>query len=489
MFYGEETMAEQKSTRGKPKVFIGSSSAAIDVAREIQIELRKEADSTVWDQEDWLGKSTLEHLMDILKDYDFAILVLQPDDMVEIKGEQMIAARDNVLFELGLFMGRLGREKVFIVLQGKKDSENLKMRIPSDLLGINFAMYSADSEADLEATCSIIRKKMLQVWEKELPKVSDISEINPLTYEAGMLYRILNAASSPQYKAIDSDLLKPFPTVGEQSFASIEDVRVIAEELFYYYMFPHLKLDKEGAQKLRVYFAYYLGDGAPLKSDFRPTYCFGRDEEGKQFKGAFVIGISNTDQTYEKNWMSGLPLRGYYDDDSIGGKALSNAAEAFRKAHSIPIEDTEKLPPGGKHLNFKVKDERTVYSVPVLLSDKRWSEWESKAPIGILTLSGSQPGMINENIKKRAEHLALLLGFIFYLHVKQNPDDPQIEKDIGVNKIPVGFKKGSTPDFPEFVRRAVSLRREIAKHFEEYFFQENIHKREGEEVFYVQPDS
>jgi Predicted nucleotide-binding protein containing TIR-like domain len=484
-------MAEQNSKQGKPKVFIGSSSLAIEVAREIQIKLKKEADSTVWDQEDWLGKSTLEHLMHILKDYDFAILVFQPNDVVEIKGEKMVATRDNVIFELGLFMGRLGREKVFIVLPSNPEDEHLKTRIPSDLLGINFAMYSADSEADLEATCSIIRKRMLQIWSKEQSKVSDSSEVSPLIYEAGMLYRILNAASSPQYKPIDSDLLKPFPNaIEELSFANIEDVRVIAEELFYYYMFPHLKFDEKESQRLRVYFAYYLGDGAPLKGGIEPIYCIGKDEDEKPFNGPFVIGISNTDQTDEKNWMSGLPLKGYEDDDAIEGRALSNAAEAFRRAQSRSIENTEeKLPSFFKHLNFKVKNEKTVYSVPVVLSKKKWTELETQAPIGILTISGSHPGMIDGNIKKRADHLAILLGFIFYLHGQQNPDDPDVEKDIGVNKIPVGFRQGSTAGFPEFVRRTVSLRREIAKHFEEYFIKEKIHKREGDKVFYIQSDS
>jgi hypothetical protein len=473
-------MAEQHKSQTKPKVFIGSSSSGLKTARAIQNRLSEAADPTVWKDENWLGKGTLEHLMSILNKYHFGVFILRPDDVLEIKGETKGATRDNVLLELGLFMGKHGREKVFIVSQ---DDENL--RIASDLLGINFAPFSADSDTDLTVSCNKILDQIEVIWANEKKQVSATSEINPLSYEAGILYRILNAASSPQYKPIDSDLLKPFPAAGEQSFANIEDVRVITEELFYYYMYPHLKAAQNESQRLRVYFAYYLGDGAPLGSGSEPFYCLGRDDVGKLIKGAFVIGVSASEGSTDPRWNSGLPLQGY----EAGGRALSNGAEAFRSVKWLPIDDTAKPPPGYKHLNFKVEDESAVYSVPVVLSDKRWNKWESVAPIGILTISGSHAQMINDNTKKRADHLAILLGFIFYLHVKQNPDAPKLGNNIDLNMPPVGFIRGSTPDFAEFVRRAVSLRREIAQHFEEYFIRQGIHKLEGGELTYVASDS
>ena len=62
-----------------------------------------------------LSSGTLETLVSESKSYQFAILVLTPDDVVVKRGETTMAARDNVLFELGLFMGKLGREHTFIV--------------------------------------------------------------------------------------------------------------------------------------------------------------------------------------------------------------------------------------------------------------------------------------------------------------------------------------------------------------------------------------
>ncbi|MBV9211171.1 MAG: nucleotide-binding protein, partial [Acidobacteria bacterium] len=402
-------MTQQPDAPIKPKVFIGSSTSGLDVAYEIQAQLAKEADLTVWDQEDWLGRSTLQHLIGILNNYDFAILVFQPDDMIQIKGQELTAIRDNVLFELGLFMGKHGAEKTFIFFQ---DSPNV--RIPSDLLGINFASYTPDSKSDLTAACTKIRGRIRQVWaaeqqralaeaqrkaEEEERKKYAANEIEPLLHEAGMLVQILNAATWPQYGHIDSELLRPLKAVGVESFARIEHVRKIAGGLFRYYMFPYSARRHAADQRLRVYFAYYLGDGAPFESGADPNYCLGEDEDGKQFKGEFVIGISNPRPVPEPHWLSGVPLKGYERGEVI--RSGSNAAEAFRTRDSQLIEDTEETIPG--YLNFKVEDERTVYSAPVLFSSK-WHEDDWRAPIGVLTVSGSHPGMISPDIVTRADH-------------------------------------------------------------------------------------
>jgi Predicted nucleotide-binding protein containing TIR-like domain len=66
--------------------------------------------------------------------FDFAILVLSPDDEVQSKGECKLGPRDNAIFELGLFIGRLGRERTFVV-------SNAAIKIPTDLAGVVFATY------------------------------------------------------------------------------------------------------------------------------------------------------------------------------------------------------------------------------------------------------------------------------------------------------------------------------------------------------------
>jgi predicted nucleotide-binding protein len=74
------------------------------------------------------GKSNLESLVETAATLDFAALVLTPDDLIESKGKTMNSPRDNVLFELGLFMGRLGRDRTFVVY-----NRDVPIKLPSAL--------------------------------------------------------------------------------------------------------------------------------------------------------------------------------------------------------------------------------------------------------------------------------------------------------------------------------------------------------------------
>jgi hypothetical protein len=67
---------------------------------------------------------------------DFAALVLTPDDWVVTRGAEFAVARDNVIFELGVFLGALGPRRVFII---HPRGENI--RLPSDLAGVSRLDY------------------------------------------------------------------------------------------------------------------------------------------------------------------------------------------------------------------------------------------------------------------------------------------------------------------------------------------------------------
>ena len=138
--------------RSRLSVFIGSSSEALDVARAVENHLRREVDVTKWTEADWsAGSSFLEWLVGAVWEYDFALMILSPDDWGTSRDETFKIPRANVIFELGLFMGRLGRTRTFIV-------QEQGLRLPSDLWGIRTFRYERRRglAADLSAPANDI---------------------------------------------------------------------------------------------------------------------------------------------------------------------------------------------------------------------------------------------------------------------------------------------------------------------------------------------
>jgi hypothetical protein len=131
----------------KPRVFIGSSVEGLAVAEAIQLGLDYDAECTMWSQGVFgLSAGTLETLCRAVKDFEFAILVLTPDDLVHKRGTARNSPRDNVVFELGLFMGALGRERTYIVR-----CRDEAIDLPTDLAGITVADYGRRSDGNLHA--------------------------------------------------------------------------------------------------------------------------------------------------------------------------------------------------------------------------------------------------------------------------------------------------------------------------------------------------
>ena len=125
----------------KPKVFIGSSSEGLKIANAIHANLTREAECTVWNQGIFaLTQSTLTDLIRVLRDSDFGVFVFSPDDVSVMRDTLSNTVRDNVLFELGLFIGRLGPERSFFLIP-----DNVRdLRLPSDLAGRQPGIYEGD---------------------------------------------------------------------------------------------------------------------------------------------------------------------------------------------------------------------------------------------------------------------------------------------------------------------------------------------------------
>lgn len=123
-----------KTNTYKPSLFLGSSSEAAQLFNIITSKLKNKFNVTQWNKGFFQGgKMTLDHLINSISDYDYAIMLLTPDDKIQSRGKKYLIARDNVEFETGLFMSILGMSNVFII-EGFIDSVPSKKM--SDIQGL-----------------------------------------------------------------------------------------------------------------------------------------------------------------------------------------------------------------------------------------------------------------------------------------------------------------------------------------------------------------
>jgi len=140
-----------------PKVFVASSGEAVRLAQAIEQNL-KIAEVRLWSTPDVLypGSNLIDELNRILKHSDFGVFIFSGDDEVKIKGQRQQAVRDNVILELGMFMGHLGKERSFIV-----QPRGINLRLPTDLLGILTLNY--DKDRAKEEPASALRSACTQI--------------------------------------------------------------------------------------------------------------------------------------------------------------------------------------------------------------------------------------------------------------------------------------------------------------------------------------
>lgn len=161
-----------------PKIFVGSSSETLPLANTVLTHLHTVAEVTLWNDNVFdQGKGTLETLVEAPDKYDFAVFILGPDDGLQQRGTTGTTPRGNVLFELGLFMGSLGRSRVFAMFSDQADLVPL-----SDLKGVTVTRYVSanlvlsDPDSCVAATksaCDTIRVAMSR-YKPTPPPRSDI---------------------------------------------------------------------------------------------------------------------------------------------------------------------------------------------------------------------------------------------------------------------------------------------------------------------------
>lgn len=122
-----------------PSCFVGSSSEGLPYARAL-VDLLRERDIAceVWNLTTFaLGQTTVEGLEAALARNSFAALVATSDDKTISRGKARLSPRDNIIFEFGLFAGRLGRTRAFLLVPDDVSS----LKLPTDLLGVTVGTF------------------------------------------------------------------------------------------------------------------------------------------------------------------------------------------------------------------------------------------------------------------------------------------------------------------------------------------------------------
>jgi len=144
---------------GKPRIFLGSSGKQEKLLQALTRGLGDIADVEPWTTTFNPGVSTLDRLLELTREVDFAAFIFAQDDWTTRTtpaspepAPGQASPRDNVVFEAGLFGGVLGMRRTFILhANGAK--------LPTDLLGMTCVRYPVElSPAEMKVVNQKLRK-------------------------------------------------------------------------------------------------------------------------------------------------------------------------------------------------------------------------------------------------------------------------------------------------------------------------------------------
>lgn len=135
--------------RDRVRLFVISSVESLPVAQALQMAFEYDDFlTTVWtDGVFKIASYPLQSLLDAVDASDFAVAIAHPDDKVIGRQEALWPVpRDNVIFELGLFMGRLGKDRAVLM-----EPRNAGVKLPSDMAGLTTIPYRFEAGSDMKA--------------------------------------------------------------------------------------------------------------------------------------------------------------------------------------------------------------------------------------------------------------------------------------------------------------------------------------------------
>jgi len=161
---------------------MGSSSEGKDYLDALSVELLKFCEPHPWDLDIFEpSRYPLEDLEQKAGRFDYAVFILHPDDYNISRGEVTIKTRDNVVFEMGLFTGVLGRSNVLLLEPNLRATaapikspvdfagEGTRFRLPTDFLGITTIRYEYNENVKMAMRVAAIhiRQQIEQNYKNE----------------------------------------------------------------------------------------------------------------------------------------------------------------------------------------------------------------------------------------------------------------------------------------------------------------------------------
>ena len=129
-----------------PKLFVSSLPEGVSIARNIQNTLAHDGIIVTISSDNILEapSNAVDSFLDEAGQSDFCALVLNNDDQVINRGSVQSIVRDNIFFEIGLFMGTVGQDRIFLIMP-----RQLNINIPIELLDLKVFEYQVNPDKSL----------------------------------------------------------------------------------------------------------------------------------------------------------------------------------------------------------------------------------------------------------------------------------------------------------------------------------------------------
>lgn len=144
----------------KPKIFIGSSKAGLPIAQKVSANLSTIGDCYIWDDSNiWeTNKSTFDNLLRMASYFDFGIFIATADDLTMTNDNLVIEPRDNVILEMALFLGSMGKHKSFLLVENG-------IKLPTDFNGIFMPRFNSDDDSSIKSATDAYARTITEHYE------------------------------------------------------------------------------------------------------------------------------------------------------------------------------------------------------------------------------------------------------------------------------------------------------------------------------------